>query len=198
MTLRRLITCLLLAATLAGAAATLPLSRNVKVPPRSQRIEGYTNTDSVKAWIKSRPLSSFEGIWTLPNIPDILIVSEACPQGYRLVLLESDTRILPPGTVLGYLQPTAEANTAIAHIYSNIDKDAVTLITPKTYTVSLDPPHGRLVFKELKKGIVINFWNLIPWRIRGSIKKEDETPKNLQGLVRIFPLPDKPDKPIYL
>ena len=196
---RRLSLCLLLAATaIAGAATTLPLSRNVEVPARSQRIEGYTNTDSVKAWIQSRPLSSFEGIWSLPNVPDILIVAEACPQGYRLVLLESDTRILPPGTVLGYLQPTAEANTAIAHIYSNIDKDAVTLISPKPYTVSLDPTHGRLVFKELKKGIVINFWNLIPWRFRGSIKKQDETPKNLHGLVRIYPRPDKPDKPIYL
>ncbi|MCF0214437.1 MAG: hypothetical protein HUK13_08415 [Muribaculaceae bacterium] len=181
-----------------AASPMSPINKAVDVPPKSERIEGYTNVDSIKAWIKSRPLSVFEGIWTLPEDESVVMTVEKCPYGYRIVWLESDDRMLLPGTVVGYIQPTAKAGTATAYIYSKLDKDYVTLLSPKPYVVSLDETHGRLVFKEIKKGLKIDFWRIVPWQVRGILKHQDNSPDNSNGLMRVYPIPEIPLTPIYL
>lgn len=171
------------------------------MPHRSDRLIGYTR-ESVEAYMDSSPIHRIEGIWRFTATGATVAIERFSDKDrhpdvtlYRIVLLRTPVRTLMPGTIMGYIAPTAKRDTYDARIYTSVD--GCLLTDPKQFTLTL-AEDSRLSFKLEKKGISISFRRWLPYIFRMGIRQYDTRDASMDGCLKIYPTAAKPSEPIYL
>lgn len=116
------------------------------MPKKSEVISGFS-ISTLKSRMATAPLHHIEGIWQFTDNGATVAIERhrsadrtshsSILHGYRIILITSPNRALRPGTVMGYIAPTAKSGQYTASIYSSVIGS--TLILPNTYTRSLPP-----------------------------------------------------------
>lgn len=114
---------------------------------------------------------------------------------FIIVLLDSPSPRLQPGTIMGWAVPAAKPGMYEAIIYTKEAKFKLT--GPKKFVMQL-ADDGHLSLRAIHKGVIINPWRFLPYMIRGAIKFRDDTPQDMNGFFRIWPVPSNPHQPRYL
>lgn len=202
--MRLLLLCVMLFASLAGVAVN-PVSDNFldRIPQRSETIAGYTR-ERAEDYLSSSAIHRIEGIWQFTASAITVVVeryrSDDIPQDavcYRMILLRAPERRVIPGTVMGYLAPTAKRDVYDSRIYT--DFDGTGFLTARRFTIAMTDDDTRLSFKPEKKGVKINFYRLLPRSLRIGISSRDTRDASLDGCVRLYPQPtDGYVEPRYL
>jgi len=193
--------------SLSPSAADLRPSPATLIPEKSSIIRGYACADTVISRMTSAPLHRVEGLWRFPadggtiaiehcNLSSSGTLAEAYT--YRMVIIESSNRNLRPGTIMGYLWATSKRDIYQARIYTSASDDGTCLSGLKPFTLTLSDQDSRLNFKAHRKALKLNLWRMLPYMFRFSVSKVDDTPRDLDGCVRIFPRPAIPAEPRYL
>ncbi len=202
MTRALLLLALLLSTT--GLSAINPITDNFldRLPKRSERIDGYSH-ETAEHYLSTSPVHRIEGIWqfTASGISVVIerYISDKIPSDatcYRMVLLRAPDRSIIPGSIMGYLSPTAKRDVYDSRIYTNFDGSI--FMSAKRFTITMTDDE-RLTFKPEKKGIKFNFYRLLPRTFRIGISGQDTRDATLDGCIRIFPEPvNGPLEPRYL
>ena len=123
------------------------------VPKQSTVLRGL-DVDSMRLRLDELDMQPLEGIWYYPNEEMTLGIERYRGQhnvAYRIIMLDSHDINVMPGTVIGYIAPTAVDNKFMLWIYS--ERDRITLVKPlecvatlnaTSTTLTFDPPHWRL------------------------------------------------------
>jgi len=150
------------------------------------------------------PLHHIEGVWQFPSDGVTVAIRRYSPEnvpagtaveGYRMILVTSPNRALRPGTVIGYLTPTARTGSYEARIYTV--QTGLTLTNPRKFTLTLDGNESQLEFQRHKSAYSFNLWRALPYMFRHVVRK-NETTKVPDGCRRLYPAPSLPHEPIYL
>lgn len=105
---------------------------------------------------------------------------------FELTMLYCERFDITPGTVFGTMTQTAsegvyEASLAIDPSGRKPDGRR------RSFTVEMPAPYNRLVFKPYKSSWSVNFYRLLPYLFRFSVRHDDTRPSGLDGAVRIAP-----------
>ena len=116
-----------------------------KVPSVSERLEGYENPDVVIDRLSAIPLHSIEGVWRFAAEGTLMAIErtedrglhpeEAGTMTYRMIVVRAADLSLRPGTVMGYLAPTAKRGVYDARIYTGRTDAGTQLHSPKKFTL---------------------------------------------------------------
>ena len=108
---------------------------------------------------------------------------------YRIVMLESEDFSLYPGTVIGYLAPSADSTKFELWLYS--ERRGAMLYSPTRLIATLSG--SMLTFSramEMKLKVRVNFARFLPSLFRGiSITPDVKTETLPVGFSRIYPTP---------
>lgn len=183
------------------AAAKQPLIADFPMPVRSVLMTGYADTDSLIKRLAESPLHPIEGLWVFPaDGGRVVIEREIALPGkvYNIVALQTSNHGIAPGTLLGRLRATAKPDIFEGQLFTVLDDEAVTLSKPKPFTMQFDEERALITFRPIQKGWKIDILKALPYWLRRPLSHVDETPKDQQGLQRLFPKPEMPSEPIYL
>lgn len=199
--LRSVIFLLLLpAAWLAAGAGHSVLD---DVPRLSTLLPAYRE-DSVKARLSTLPLHEIEGLWEFAGEGSVMAVerderTSGAATVYRMVAVRSTDLSIRPGTVMGYLTPSSKRGVYDARIYSSHTDDGTRLHKPEKCTVTLGDEATRITVRPYGKGFRVNWWRLLlPYMYRYLITRTDRSPGDIEGCIRIYPAPARPQNPRYL
>lgn len=126
------------------------------------------------------------------TIPDM---ERTLAERWMIILLDSPNPILQPGTLMGWFTPTAKPDHFNAYIYTK--RDNTRLSSPRRFILHL-ADDGHMTMKAVRKGIEINPWRFLPYMIRGSVRYRDESPRDIDGFLKKWPVPHNPQNPRYL
>lgn len=112
-----------------------------------------------------------------------------------IVTLDSPSPRIMPGTVMGWILPTAKPNTFDAVIYTKVK--GFTPTKPRRFILTL-LDDGHISMRAIHRGVVVNPWRFLPYFIRGAFRSRDDSPVDLDGFIRIWPRPLNPASPRYL
>lgn len=176
------------------------------MPGVSMVVSGYEREDSVITRLSQRPLHSVEGLWRLPAEGSLMAIEQVPDYEtpdiratlYRIVVVAAANPALRPGTLLGWLTPTAKRGVYDARIFTAARPDGVTLHKPKTYTVTLTESDSRLEISAYGVKMRFNWWRLLPYMYRYLVTRQEKSPGNIHGCVRVYPAPEIPLEPRYL
>jgi len=127
-----------------------------------------------------------------------IAVPEEKPSGQQLwamVVTSSPDPHLQPGTLIGWFSPAAKPGYFNARIYSKIKKGKPGALRQFVLHLTDD---GHLTMKAIHKGVEVNPWRFLPYMIRGAFKYRNNTPSDLEGFIKIWPMPRNPQSPRYL
>ena len=166
-------------------------------------VAGDMTYDAVTARMSQTALHKIEGVWMFPGVGGLIAIERCADTSdgateYVMAVVRSSNRLLMPGTVIGRLWPTAVRNTFKARLYTSSSADGVTLTSPRTFSVNLTDSDSRLQLIHHRKQLKLNWWSLLPYMFRRFVREIDETPRNLDGCVRVYPEPAIPAEPRYL
>lgn len=207
-----------LAATLTAAILLSPLSalgKNLsddsilnRTPDRSERLDGYDTPDIVTSRMASAPLHTVEGLWRFASEGSLMAIErtdnrpldpdDPGADTYRIVIVRAADISLRPGTIIGYLTPTARRGVYDARIYTSRSDDGTRLHTPKKFTLTLVDDDTRLAIKTYGNSLRFNWWRLLPYMYRRLITTREKSPGDIHGCLRVYPTPTKPIEPRYL
>lgn len=178
------------------------------VPAMSLTLAGYDNAAVVTERMEAMPLHSIEGLWRFAAEGTLMAIErddsrelspdEAGTMVYRMVIVNAADLSLRPGTVMGYLSPTAKRGVYDARIYTGRTDAATTLHSPKTCTLTLSDSDSRLVIARYGSSLRFNWWRLLPYMYSRLISRREKSPGNIDGCLRVFPAPAIPAEPRYL
>ncbi len=162
------------------------------IPLISERLNSYER-GNVETRLQSMPLDNIEGIWQFPTDGAQVVIERFIPDNYRddgatryrLVVIQSPRLSVRPGTVMGYMIPSAKKGYYDARIYTVFD-GGLHLSSPKKFILK-HSDDGRLSFVEHKTGVKINLWRMVPYMFRYSISTQDNRPEDMNGCIKIFP-----------
>lgn len=119
---------------------------------------------------------------------------------WAIVLLDSPHPTLQPGTFLGWLTPAAKPHQYQSTLYTKVKQGR--LANPKRCVLTL-PDDGHMTLRHIRKGLGINILKFLPYMfhgisVRGVVTNTDNTPADLNGFLKLYPLPSHPFKPLIL
>lgn len=172
------------------------------IPKRSEMVADYTREKAEK-YLTTSAIHRIEGIWQFTASAVTVVIerfrSDDVPGDavcYRMVLLRAPERTIVPGSVMGYIAPTAKRDVYDSRIYT--DFDGLGFLSAKRFTITMSEDM-RLSFKPEKKGVKFNFYRLLPRSLRLGVSMQDTRDASLDGCVRVFPeSPDGVFEPVYL
>ncbi|MBD5179912.1 MAG: hypothetical protein HDT01_01280 [Bacteroidales bacterium] len=195
----------MLLATLAGVV-NVNAADNLDgiMPSRSQLLVGYNNIDSVRHTIDTRGAVDIEGIWQLSS-GQTTVVIEPCSESsinntglkcLQIVVISSPRRSIRPGTVLGYISPTARAGYYDARLYT--DNVRSLLQRHRRFTLKLSD-EGHLSMEPVKQNWKLNLRHTFNFLFRASVTSQATEDNGTEGFSKLYPLPGiKPLAPVYL
>lgn len=179
-----------------------------KVPSVSERLEGYENPDVVIDRLSAIPLHSIEGVWRFAAEGTLMAIErtedrglhpeEAGTMTYRMIVVRAADLSLRPGTVMGYLAPTAKRGVYDARIYTGRTDAGTQLHSPKKFTLTLGDTDSRLAISSYGNSLRFNWWRLLPYMYRYVFSRKEKSPGDIEGCLRIYPAPAIPAEPRYL
>ena len=133
-------------------------------PDKSWVIPEFTEA-KVKDTLQESPSTGAAGIWqTTDNGAVVAVVEGSIPgaqrsfgRTYLLVLLKSPRVGLRPGTVMGWMQPTAKADSYEARLFTQCN--GRTLSAPKRFTITMSDAN-HMSFIRVHTGL-----RFMPWRL---------------------------------
>lgn len=152
--------------------------------------------------LSARPLGRIEGIWRFPAGGAVVAIErygdgDTATQ-FIMTIVSAPDRSLLPGTVIGTITPTSKPDTFKAQLLTSADAPAGAPSSPRSFTLTLTDGDSRLELRHHRKGVKLNWWRLLPYMFRGVATPIDETPRDLDGCIRIFPSPSIGEDPRYL
>ncbi len=172
-------------------------------PSCSWMVDGISDA-SVRQSVSLHPGDEIEGIWSATSDgARIAVLPGAVPGGarsfadsYLLVVLKSPRAAILPGTVMGWCSPAAKSGFYDARLFTKCDGRR--LSSPKRFTIRINDG-SRLSLIEVRDGVEFVAWRLLPYMFRSVLRERRERPRDLDGLLRVWP-PDaeNPLKPRYL
>ncbi len=162
------------------------------LPDDSRVIDGYSMKE-VRQRFDEGDIHDIEGIWRFVDDGSVMAIERFVPDeipdngnaSYRIIVVKSPTRALSPGTLMGYVSPTAKKGVYDASVYTAYD-GLRGLHKKRRFCLSLGDD-GLLSFTQYRQGVKLNLWRLIPYMFRYSIRYSSDRPKGLDGCVRIWP-----------
>lgn len=198
----RLILSLIAAITTSLAALA---TGEIKLPSSSPApLGGFDRMEEVTARIAESGPHRIEGVWRFPDSGTTVAIERVNAAGalpgattYRMVVVRSANRSIRPGTLIGILAPSAKSEVFDARMYTS-SLLAGRLNSPKRFSITLSENNTHLVFKQVKSKYSFNFWRMLPYMFRYSVRSNANTGKAPQGCVKVFPEPEIPLEPRYL
>lgn len=149
--------------------------------------------------LRETPRTDIEDLWRFTSDGSLVclerVPSAEAPRSLmalRMVMVESTNRAIPPGTVMGHLEPTAKPGVYDARIYTGMDRlTGVKPSSPRKMLVRLEG--DALQYTRVKKGLSVNWMRLIPIIPRHLLQWRSEDRDGLDGCVRY-----RDPKPRYL
>lgn len=198
--MRRLLCILLALISMIMGAETL----DKLIPSHSPILSGYNDIDSVKLGIDQRGVAGIEGIWELAGTQSIVVI-EPCTMPsinatgihcLQIVVVSSPRRSTRPGTVLGYMIPTARAGYYDARLYTTSLRSV--LQNHRRYTMRLtDDAH--LSMTPVKSRWRVTLRHSFNFLVRAGITQQPSEDNQTEGFVKLYPLNGlTPLKPVYL
>lgn len=192
-----------------GQAAKLIEQKAIDKTPRiSVMVKGYDTAAEVIDRMASMPLHSVEGLWRFAAEGTLMAIEkeedsnfspdDAGTVTYRMVIVRAADMSLRPGTVMGYLSPTAKRGVYDGRIYTGRTDAGTALHSPKTFTLTLGDDENRLAISSYGSSLHFNWWRLLPYMYRRLITKSEKRPGDIDGCLRVFPTPSVPMEPRYL
>lgn len=174
------------------------------MPKRSKILSGYCDLDSIRFYIDTRGAKGIEGIWQLS--PDqTTVVIEPCTDSaimntgikcLQIVVISSPRRSIRPGTVLGYMLPTARAGRYDARLYT--DNVRSLLQRHRRFTVNLTDD-GHLSMAPVKQNWKLSLRHTFNFLFRAYLSSQVNDDVSDDGFVKIYPTTGiKPLSPVYL
>lgn len=158
------------------------------LPTESVVLDGYMS-DGIEERMDIEASSPIEDVWKLVATGGLIAVERVEPRGadvgsadcYRMVVLRAPDRAVRPGTVMGYLQPTAAGDTYEANIYTDTDGDG-TLRGAKSFRVVVS--EDAMQFYRVRSGLSVNIFRLLPYMFRRAVDYRPDDHNGLDGCVR--------------
>lgn len=167
-------------------------------PDESWVIPGCT-ADSVRHALTSRSTHPLEGIWRDPaSGTEVAVMKAPGVSGmnplFLMVILKPAVIGLRCGTVVGRINPSARDNYYEARLFSKYSPGR--LYHPANYFLHSSGSHMSVTKK--RKGLRLSLRRILPF-LGFSLRETDNTPTELEGFLRIFPVnPDRPEAPVLL
>lgn len=182
--------------------ACLGACLSVVLEASGQQLDGYNDIAAVKERLLTLALQDVEGLWRFPDSGTLIAIErdDDVASRFRIVAIESPYVVIEPGELLGYARPTTKRNVFDARLketHAGNSTDAkmhdFLLTINESDAIALTP---------VKKGIKIgwDWWRLFPYMFRLRVNKVDNTPKDLHGVLRVWPrsVTVPPRQPRYL
>jgi len=160
------------------------------VPERSTVLAGV-DEESMTARLSHSDLQPLEGIWQYPDEDMTVGIERYRGENgiqYRIVMLASRDIDLLPGTVIGYIAPSAVSNKYSLWIYS--ERHDTELRHPVECVATLNPQATSLTFEKAqwKVKIHVNVMRFLPTLFRGiSVVPEKQKESIPIGFNKTFP-----------
>ena len=146
---------------------------------------------SMKARFAESDLQALEGIWEYPSEKMTLAIerTEATyGMAYRVILLSSDDIELLPGTVMGYIESSADKKKYRLWLYSERNKlapqkplECVATLSADGTSLTFEPPHYKV---KVSVNVVRLFTNIF----RGVSVRPDKVEEKLPiGFRKVYP-----------
>jgi len=154
--------------------------------------------DAVKDRMKSMALQPIEGIWYYNEEKTTLAIerSEETFDGnnmsYRIVYMDSDDYDMLPGTIVGYIEKSADNNKYALWLYS--ERDLGNMFKPVRCVATLSDHHSMLSFVKpaVKLKFRMNVARFLPTLFKGlSVIAERGSETMPLGFRKIYPAMDE-------
>lgn len=179
-----------------------------RVPALSETAEGYDNPTAVVDRLSQLPLHAVEGLWRFAAEGTLMAIErsddrkigadDAGTVSYRMIVVRAADLTLRPGTVMGYLAPTAKRGVYDARIYTARTDAGTALHSPKKFTLTLGDSDSRLAISNYGTSLRFNWWRLLPYMYRYVFSRKEKSPGDISGCLRVYPAPAIPSEPRYL
>ncbi|WP_289287914.1 hypothetical protein [uncultured Duncaniella sp.] len=193
-------------------ASTSPKGIEAKVldavPRFSETLQGYDTAAEVTDRLSTMPMHAIEGVWRFAAEGTLMAVEreddselsgdDAGTVTYRMVIVRAADLSLRPGTVMGYLSPTAKRGVYDARIYTGRTDDGTKLYSPRTFTLTLSDNDSRMAINRYGTTFSFNWWRLLPYMYSRLISRREKKAGDINGCIRVYPMPAIPAEPRYL
>jgi len=160
------------------------------VPPRGV----LTGFDMLKAleYCDTHPLDDIEGIWDYADEGfSCLIMADddvARPDGYNIVVLESEDARLRPGIIIGHIYPTPDPSIFDIWMYTTFKNTSVCSPQECMAKLNADKQGLTLMKRRLKFRFSLSHIALLPWFWRmARVNVEDPVRDIPRGFVKVCP-----------
>ena len=167
------------------------------IPDGSALVVGDYSLDAVEQRLRSMPLQPIEGLWYYNEERTMLLIERTDADAsdlkltYRIVYVDSEDYDILPGTVVGYVEPSAEHDKYALWIYSEMSASA--LVHPLKCVATLASEADVLTFVKARWKLKFraNFARFLPSLFKGiSLLTEYDDAKAPLGFRKIFPARD--------
>lgn len=188
--LRVAVTTLLVVATSSALSAADYLH---SLPDASTVVEDlYDDVATVSARLSNLPLSVVEGVWQMVDDGAVFAIerdeSPREPYAYQMVMIQSPSRHVRPGTVLGHVVATVKPGVYEARMYTDFAV-RTGLNIPRRFLLKVSGNDDAcLTISPEQSKFRFNLWRLLPYMYRNLVRiNSSARPSDLDGAVRIYP-----------
>lgn len=169
-------------------------AENQGIPSKSRIIKADYSESAVKARCQSMALQPVEGLWYYSEEKTSIMIErtddtkDGYNAKYRIVYVDSDDYDLLPGTVMGYMEPSAENGKYVLWIFS--EREVSTLFKPVKCVATLSADGESLTFVKpsVKLKFRMNVARFLPTLFRGlSVIAEKGSETMSLGFRKIYP-----------
>lgn len=153
--------------------------------------------DSLMEIMGKRTLAPIEGIWQIAGFRSVIAIIAGGRDEYRMIAVDVDAPSVLPGTLIGIARPTAKERTYDAKIYTKASPDGK-MIRKADFILSVDPTMRRLTMHHYYKGLAVRMWRSIPYLFGATLRMRDTRPDDIDGCLRLWPVPESPTSIITL
>lgn len=174
-----------------------------QLPERSHECPGCWLIDSVEARLDHLPLQGAEGLWQMTGDGAIVAILPAdrpdAPSGSCImVMVEAPARHPRPGTLIGYMVPTAKQGVYELRMYTRLRAD-LTLDRQRSFLLTTTQGGNRFSLSTVKPKVRFNLWRMAPYMFRYSVHIRGDQRDGLNGALRMYPEWEGASvKPVYL
>lgn len=177
-----------------GECATVDIGG---IPEGSTLMAGDYSLDAVEQRLRAMPLQPIEGLWYYNEERTTLLIERTDAEAsdlkltYRIVYVDSDDYGILPGTIVGYVEPSAEHDKYALWIYSEMSTSA--LVHPLKCVATLSRESDILTFVKARWKLKFraNFARFLPSLFKGiSLLTEYDDAKVPLGFRKVFPARD--------
>lgn len=161
------------------------------MPSRSVVYDGFSRRE-VEERLSQLPAIDAEGLWQMTSDGAIVAIERWQPEdlpddgtlSLRMVVVSAPNRSLRPGTLMGYIAPTAAPGVYDARIYTSLS-DNGHLSAPRTFR--LQSKDDALTLHRVRSGLSISWFKLFPYLLRRAFNYTPDDRNGIDGLVRLRP-----------